>query len=66
MFKWLGKAISIFTLACIWMIVPPYLIGFLFQAVVLNPIQLHLDETPRYALLPCWSFGLVLLKLWAK
>jgi hypothetical protein len=64
--RWTWKSTTIFFVAVFWMAVPPYLTGFLFQAVVLNPIQMHHDETPRYALLPCWSFGLVLLKLWAK
>lgn len=60
------KGLGLIACVLLWMVVPPFLTGFLFQSVILNPLQLHHDETPRYALLPCWSFGLVLLKLWAK
>jgi E3 ubiquitin-protein ligase MARCH6 len=64
--KWALVAIKVVVLGTVWLIVPPLLIGVLFELVGSAPFRTPENETPKYPIVHLWALGLVFLKLWVR
>jgi E3 ubiquitin-protein ligase MARCH6 len=64
--KWIIIAGKVAVLGSMWLIIPPMLIGLLFEVNVVIPFQTGPQETNRFSLLPSWAIGLILFKIWTK
>jgi len=59
-------AVKVVALGGVWLVVPPLLIGVLFELICSAPFRTPHNETPRYPVVHCWAIGLVFLKLWVR
>ena len=59
--KTLKKCFEIGFLALFWLTIPPVIIGYLLECIVVIPITLG-NETPLMPIAQCWALGLVFLK----
>jgi hypothetical protein len=61
---WIGTQWTFLT--TLWLSLPPLLIGFLLEAVIVVPFRTPFNETPVYVAAQCWAVGVVFLKIWAR
>lgn len=66
MAKWLSIIAKVVLVGAAWLIVPPMLVGYLIEALVVIPFRTTVHETPHYQFLQCWAIGLIVLKVWTR
>lgn len=49
-----------------WLILPPLLIGLLFELIVVIPFRTPYNETSKFPIIQSWGFGFILLKIWIR
>lgn len=64
--RWTWIGVQVLVLGVAWLTFPPFLIGLLFEAVLVNPFRANWQETPRYPMLQGWAVGVIFLKIWTK
>ena len=64
--KWLLISLKVLVLGGLWLVLPPLLIGYIIEAVLIVPFRTSLHETPIYPLTQCWALGLIFLKIWTR
>jgi E3 ubiquitin-protein ligase MARCH6 len=53
-------------LCSIWLLLPPLLIGLLFESIIAIPFRTPLNETSKFPIIQSWGFGFILLKIWIR
>lgn len=64
--KWTQVVVKLGIVACLWMGLPPMLVGLFVNAFFIVPLRTPLVETPQYAFGQMWIVGLILLKIWMR
>lgn len=63
MAKWAGLISRISLASLLWITLPPMLVGYCFEMMVILPFRLSAAETPIFPFLQAWALGLIMLKL---
>jgi len=64
-YKWIVRALQFVTVGMYWLVVPPFMLGIVFESLVLNPLRGN-TSSASFSLLECWAFGLIGLKIWTQ
>ena len=63
--KWAIRALQFVLVGMYWLVVPPFMLGIIFESLFLNPIRGN-TSVFSFSLLECWAFGLIGLKIWTQ
>lgn len=63
--KWSVRALQFVLVGMYWLVVPPFMLGIIFESLFLNPIRGN-TSVFSFSLLECWAFGLIGLKIWTQ
>ena len=64
--KWCGIVLKVAAVGLLWLLVPPMLLGYLIEALMVVPVRVSINETPTYPFWQSWAIGLIALKVWTR
>jgi len=63
--KWAYRALQFMIVGIYWLVIPPFMLGVIFESLFLNPVRGNTSMS-SFSLLECWAFGLIGLKIWTQ